>query len=361
MQRLRIAFLQLMRIGQRRPETGASHDPQLGELTDRSCDQFGHAADQPVDIDRLRIERLTPGERQQPMGQGGGPGDRGLAGLRESPHVVDAVLREPRLDHLQAAADRRQQVVEVVGQAAGELADRFHLLRLAQLLFGALQRRRGCPGLRDMTAGGEDLGLAERGDPGDPAVAAVAVPHAVLEALQVAHLRRGERVLRRAQFVRVGEGGRRQSDELAGVVAEHVVPRRVRAQVLPVARDDDHQVRRRVPHPVALGRALLHAALEPVVERLQRRLRGGQGGVGPHALGGLEALVEDADDIAVLAAERCPEDVPVRGLANAPARHLDGDAVLREADAVPQGRMERRGHLHASPQTSATGVPRAIG
>ena len=40
------------------------------------------------------------------------------------------------VEHQVAVAEnRRQQVVEVVRDAAGELADRLHLLRLAQLLF----------------------------------------------------------------------------------------------------------------------------------------------------------------------------------------------------------------------------------
>ena len=50
---------------------------------------------------------------------------------------------QPRLveragDDLEPADDRGQQIVEIVGDAAGELADRLHLLRLAQRLLGAL-------------------------------------------------------------------------------------------------------------------------------------------------------------------------------------------------------------------------------
>ena len=41
--------------------------------------------------------------------------------------------------------DRGQQVVEVVGDAGGELADRLHLLRLAQLILVALARRQVAP------------------------------------------------------------------------------------------------------------------------------------------------------------------------------------------------------------------------
>ena len=45
-----------------------------------------------------------------------------------------AVVVEPVDQELAVADDHRQQVVEVVRDAAGEPADRLHLLRLAQLL-----------------------------------------------------------------------------------------------------------------------------------------------------------------------------------------------------------------------------------
>jgi hypothetical protein len=38
--------------------------------------------------------------------------------------------------HFQRADDTGQQIVEVVGDATGQLADRLHLLRLAQLFLG---------------------------------------------------------------------------------------------------------------------------------------------------------------------------------------------------------------------------------
>ena len=47
---------------------------------------------------------------------------------------VEAVER-----HLAEADDGGQQVVEVVGDAAGQLPDRFHLLRLPELLLEPLQ------------------------------------------------------------------------------------------------------------------------------------------------------------------------------------------------------------------------------
>ena len=42
--------------------------------------------------------------------------------------------------HLAVAEDRAQQIVEVVGDAAGQPAHRFHLLRLAELLLRLPER-----------------------------------------------------------------------------------------------------------------------------------------------------------------------------------------------------------------------------
>jgi len=47
--------------------------------------------------------------------------------------VAAALCRE-----VEIAGDHRQQVVEIVRNAAGELADRLHLLRLLHLFFGRL-------------------------------------------------------------------------------------------------------------------------------------------------------------------------------------------------------------------------------
>ena len=82
------------------------------------------------------LQHLPSAERQQPARQLGAA----LAGGRD--HVggllqVGAGL-EGQTQRLGVADHDRQQIVEVVREAAGELADRLHLLRLRQLLFGPL-------------------------------------------------------------------------------------------------------------------------------------------------------------------------------------------------------------------------------
>ena len=51
--------------------------------------------------------------------------------------------RSRLLQHLRVAADDHEHVVEVMRYAAGQLAQRLHLLRLGELLLGALQLRLG--------------------------------------------------------------------------------------------------------------------------------------------------------------------------------------------------------------------------
>ena len=51
------------------------------------------------------------------------------------------LAREPLIQHLQIAEDDSEQVVEVMGHTAGELADRLQLLRLQQCLLSPFAGR----------------------------------------------------------------------------------------------------------------------------------------------------------------------------------------------------------------------------
>ena len=59
-------------------------------------------------------------------------------------------IGEPAAQKLRVAADDHQQIVEVVGDAAGQLAERFHLLRLGELLLRPLERGLRLPSLGDV-------------------------------------------------------------------------------------------------------------------------------------------------------------------------------------------------------------------
>ena len=68
---------------------------------------------------------------------GGPPG-----AIRNGPYrgTRDADFRDDVQQDIAVADDNGQQVVEIVGDAAGHSADRLHLLGLPQLLFGSMQR-----------------------------------------------------------------------------------------------------------------------------------------------------------------------------------------------------------------------------
>ena len=87
-------------------------------------------------IDGERLQELPAAERQQPLRQLGAALARLADVVGDPPQVL------PRLQLLAemfGVADHdREQVVEVVGDAAGQLPDDFHFLRLAKLLLGVL-------------------------------------------------------------------------------------------------------------------------------------------------------------------------------------------------------------------------------
>ena len=81
----------------------------------------------------LRIERLSPREGEQALGQ-----LRGAlgAGQRIVERAFGARFDDAALGDAEIADDDGEQIVEVVRDAAGQLADGFHLLRLPQRLLG---------------------------------------------------------------------------------------------------------------------------------------------------------------------------------------------------------------------------------
>ena len=83
----------------------------------------------------MRLQRLAPGERQQALRQGGAA--LGALGGAVDQAFGGGIVRQALAQQLEIAEHRGQQVVEVVRHAAGELADRFQLLHVAQLVLGA--------------------------------------------------------------------------------------------------------------------------------------------------------------------------------------------------------------------------------
>ena len=108
------------------------HQVELDLLADQPAQQHRQIGQRVTEIQHLRPQGLAAGESEQLPHQGGGAG-RILLDLH---NVLER--RVGRLMRVQQEIvghhDGREHVVEVVGDAAGELADHLHLLRLVDLV-----------------------------------------------------------------------------------------------------------------------------------------------------------------------------------------------------------------------------------
>ncbi len=83
-----------------------------------------------IQVEHARLQHLAPAEGEELPGERGGPLARLLDLLGVTPEALVLLAGD---EELGVAADRGQEVVEVVCDAAREPADRLHLLRLAEL------------------------------------------------------------------------------------------------------------------------------------------------------------------------------------------------------------------------------------
>ena len=117
-------------VGAHRPQVSGDVQVDGHAFAQHPLQHVGHRKHQAAQFHILRLQRLSAGEGQQPLGQLGAQFG-GLLGVGQDVGqcrvVADAVFQ-----HLQIALDHRQQVVEVVRHAAGQLAQRLDLLVLAQ-------------------------------------------------------------------------------------------------------------------------------------------------------------------------------------------------------------------------------------
>ena len=123
--------LELWRVDQSRPQPRRAHHFNGDGGADGPADEVLHAAHQHVDVRRAGIERLPPRKGEQAMRQCRGA----TRGTLRCDHVAielgDPALPDAQRHQLEAAGNAGEQIVEIVRQAAGELAHRLHLLRLA--------------------------------------------------------------------------------------------------------------------------------------------------------------------------------------------------------------------------------------
>ena len=108
------------------------HRHELDVVADHALQESVGRADNVIEIEHFRVEHLAASKRKQLLGQVG-------CTCRSHQHRCDVfryavlITLEPAERKLAVAADREEQVVEIVGHAAGQLPERLELLRLAQL------------------------------------------------------------------------------------------------------------------------------------------------------------------------------------------------------------------------------------
>ena len=111
-------------------------------LVQRPPQHILHAGDQTADIDRRHVERLAARESEQALGQRRGALGGGHGGVDIARDAVGAPGRQMALQQVERPDHAGQHIVEVMRDAAGQLAHRLHLLRLTQRLLGGEQLAR---------------------------------------------------------------------------------------------------------------------------------------------------------------------------------------------------------------------------
>src|SRR6516162_5867087 len=111
-------------------EAGVRRDLEADRRPYRPLQQVFNAGNQSPEIDRLRIEVLFTGKGEQLLDQRDAPFG-GPQGALEQRHYIRIIAR-PAARQYHVSNHHRQQVVEIMGNAASQLAKYLELLRLAQ-------------------------------------------------------------------------------------------------------------------------------------------------------------------------------------------------------------------------------------
>ena len=129
--------VELVGIGDRDQRRLRQVQQQLDVLADRLAEQRRDGFDACADIERHRVERLLARECQHALGQRGRAQGRAHAQVHVARNALQALALQRSADHVERTDDAGEQIVEIVRDAAGQLAQRIHLQRLLQLDLGA--------------------------------------------------------------------------------------------------------------------------------------------------------------------------------------------------------------------------------
>jgi hypothetical protein len=124
--------LELGPVDLHRPDRGRQRQLDGDVLAQRSGQQLHDPADDFVDVGSLGLQRLAPRECEETPRQVR-PAQRRFERIAHQ-FLGHQVVLTYLPQQVEVADDDCQQVVEVVRKAAGKLADRLHLLGLAQLV-----------------------------------------------------------------------------------------------------------------------------------------------------------------------------------------------------------------------------------
>ena len=119
--------LELRAVGLDHRRAGRERDGDADVVADDPPEHRLHSRDHVVEVERARMQHLAAAEGEQLAGEAADACSAAWAISRSasrSPHLL--------LEQRGVAGDHRQQVVEVVRDAAGEAPDRLHLLRLLE-------------------------------------------------------------------------------------------------------------------------------------------------------------------------------------------------------------------------------------
>ena len=259
-------LLELALVDLDEAEIAAVHDLQLDVLADQPAQQMRQLDQHVGDVEDARLQGLLAREGQELAHQIGGA----VGVLLDLHDVGEGRVARPEA-HQQEVAEadhRRQQVVEIVRDAAGELADRLHLLRLGELhlevlLLGDVDE------MQDQPAVAAARGSVEpaRGRPPRLLSRAALEAHLDRPGMRRAVGRGGELDRDLAAVLLVDEADQRLADQILRPGAEQFAERAVRL-LEPAEAVDQRDADRRVGEE----------ALEALARQPQRAL--------PFALGG---------------------------------------------------------------------------
>lgn len=115
-------------------------------FADDALEELFQIEDERIEIENDGLEELLAAEGEELAGEAGGL----LAGLADEPNLLARALAlYLQLQHFGIADDGGEEIVEIVGHAAGQPPDGLQLLRVAEQVLGMLQLVLGLAGVDD--------------------------------------------------------------------------------------------------------------------------------------------------------------------------------------------------------------------